>query len=85
MSPVLLAVQGAVFLAWAVLMFRSLFRLRRRAIHRSGRMFPGIRDTLEGSRAFLTLPEFRAERRLLGAATLILLALILMGVWLSKG
>lgn len=85
MNPALLAVQGVVFAAWAFLMFRSLFRLRRRAVERSGRMIPGVRDTLEGYRAFLTLPEFRGDRRLLGAATLALFALTLMAALLPRG
>jgi hypothetical protein len=85
MSPVLVAVQGVVFAAWAFLMLRTLFRLRRRAIRRSGRMFPGILDTLERYRALALLPDDRSDRRLLLASTLILFALILLGVWLREG
>ena len=80
MNPVLLGLQGVVFLIWAGLMFRALFRLRARAVQRSGRTFPGLLDTLEGYGAFLTLPEFRRDRRLLGAATLALFAMIAVNV-----
>lgn len=84
MTPVFLAVQAVVFGVWAVLMFHTLFRLRRRAVMRTGAVFPGLGDTLEGWRAFLTLPEFRGLRRLLGGVTALMFALILLNV-LTKG
>lgn len=83
MMPVLLALQSLVFAGWAFLMFRSLFRLRRRAVARSGKTFPGVFDTLEGWGAFLSLPEFQSDRRLLGAVTLLMFALIGLNVWLA--
>lgn len=72
---ILLVVQGAVFALWCVLMFRTLFRLRRHAIAKGAGPIPGITPSLGAWRDFLTLPPFRAERRLLGAVTLLLLAL----------
>ncbi len=81
----LLGLQAVVFAIWTFLMFRTLFRLRARAVRRSGRMFPGVIDTLEGYRALVLLPEYRSDRRLLLAATLTLFALILLGVWLREG
>ncbi len=78
----LLAVQAAVFALWAFLMFRTLFRLRRRAVARSGRSVPGVGDTLEGWTAFLRLPDYRADRRLLAGVTLLMFALIALHIWL---
>jgi hypothetical protein len=85
MNPILLGVQGLVFALWAVLMFHILFRLRRRAVQRTGKFIPGVGDTFEGWGAFLRLPEFRALRRLLGAVTLLLFALIALNVVLARG
>lgn len=85
LSPVLLGLQGLVFALWAFLMFRALFRLRRRAVLRSGRTFPGVRDALEGYAAFLREPDFRTDRRVLGAVTLLLFALIALNVQLMRG
>jgi hypothetical protein len=85
MIPVLLGLQGLVFAAWAVLMFRTLLRLRRRAVARTGRPFPGLSATFEGFGAFLTAPEFRTDRRLLGAVTLALFALIFLNLRLAQG
>jgi len=72
---ILLAVQGAVFALWCFLMFRTLFRLRRHAIAKGAGPIPGVIPTLGAWRDFLTLPRFRGARRLLGAVTLLLLAL----------
>ena len=72
---ILLAVQGVVFAFWTFLMFRTLFRLRRHAIDGGAGPMPGVVATLGAWRDFATLPRFRGERRLLGAVTLLLLAL----------
>ena len=80
-----LAIQAVVFALWAFLMFRALFRLRRRAVLRSGRAFPGLGDTLEGYAAFLRDPEFRTDRRVLGAVTLLMFALIALNAYLTRG
>ncbi len=72
----LLAVQAMVFVLWAAAMFRTLFRLRRRAVAESGIAFPGPGATLRSFRAFLTEPEFAADRRRLGWLTAALVALI---------
>ena len=79
MTPVAilwLGVQGVAFAVWAVLMFRTLFRLRARAVARSGRAVPGLSATLEAFGAFLHLPEYRDDRRALGAATGLMFVLI---------
>jgi hypothetical protein len=72
---ILLAVQAAVFAVWGVLMFRTLFRLRRRAIESGAGPMPGVMPTLAAWGDFLTRPAHRGERRLLGAVTLALFAL----------
>lgn len=76
MTGGLLALQGAAAVIWAFLMFRTLFRLRARAVDRSGQAFPGVGATLESYRAFLTEPAFARDRRLLGGATVALFATI---------
>lgn len=73
-----LAAQAAVFALWAWLAWRSLFRLRARAVERSGRAFPGLGATLEAFGAWLRDPVFARERRQLGLATLVLFALMLV-------
>lgn len=72
---ILLAVQGTVFALWTFLMFRTLFRLRRRAIAGGAGPMPGLTPTLAVWRQFLSFPAHRSERWLLGAVTLLLLAL----------
>lgn len=76
MNPMLLSLQSLVFLAWAVLMFRAIFGIRRRVAARTGATFPGPVSTLGGWAEFLRAPEHRTERRLLGAATLALVVLV---------
>lgn len=71
-----LGVQGVVFAVWTVLMFRTLFRLRARAVARSGQAVPGLSATLEAYSAFLRLPEYRSDRRVLGAATALMFVMI---------
>ena len=66
---------AVVFALWSFVMFRMLFRLRRHAIAQGAGPMPGLTPTLRAWRDFLTLPEFRSERRLLAALTLLLLAL----------
>lgn len=75
-SPVLLFLQGIVFLAWAVQMFITLFALRRLAAAERGATFPGLGTTLRSWGVFLTAPEWRARRRWLGLTTLALVAII---------
>lgn len=76
MTAALLVVQAAVGMLWAVLMFRTLFRLRARAVRDSGQMFPGPGATLRSFAAFLTDPAMAADRRQLGLATLAMFASI---------
>ena len=83
MNPGLLSLQSLVFLAWAVLMFRTIFGIRRRVAARTGATFPGPVSTLGGWAEFLRAPEHRSERRLLGAVTLALFALIGLNAWMA--
>ncbi len=71
-----LIVEGIVFAVWAFLMFRTLFRLRARAVRETGASFPGPVSTLKYFGLFLRAPEYRRDRRLLLAVTLLLFALI---------
>jgi hypothetical protein len=68
-----LAVQGVLFAVWAVAAFRTLLRLRARAVAESGRMFPGPGPTLQAFGAFLREPGFARDRRVLGGLGAVLL------------
>jgi hypothetical protein len=84
-NPALLTVQAVVFALWAGLMFHTLFRLRRWVVARTGRVFPGLGDTIDGWRVFVTQSEFRTLRRALGWVTGLMFVLILLNVLLAKG
>ena len=45
---VFLSLGGLIFAAWAFQMFALLFAMRRRVAARTGRMFPGVGDSLAG-------------------------------------
>jgi len=81
-AAAVLALQAVAFAVWTGLMFRTLFRLRRRAMQQGSGPVPGIGATLAGWRAFLTRPEDRTDRRRLGAVTLTMFALIGLHAWL---
>ncbi len=55
--PTLLVAQGAIFLCWALLAFRILFHLRRRAQDRSGHIISGPVTFVEVTRDWLADPE----------------------------
>jgi hypothetical protein len=74
----LLAVQGAVFLLWATLMFRALFGIRRRSQPVDGRAWLGPLEVIGAYRDYLSDPAHRAERRRLLSVTLLLLGLTLL-------
>ena len=71
----LMAVQGAVFLVWAVVAFRVLFRLRAHAVAASGRAFPPVSAQLDAFAAGARDPAFAADRRRLLILTAAVLAL----------
>ena len=73
---------AGIFLLWTVLMFRTLFRLRRRGEEKSGSVFPGPGETLGQWRNWLTSPEDRSERRWLGLTTLAMFAWIAINAML---
>ena len=77
MMIVMLALQGVVFTVWAFWMFKVLFALRRRAVAETGRAFPGPGATLKQFADFLRVPEFAADRRVLGGLTAGLVTLTL--------
>lgn len=76
MTIALLAAEGLVFLLWAALAFRLLFRLRAQAAARSGRMFPGPAAALSAIAGWLRDPATQGERRAFGAMTALLVLLI---------
>lgn len=71
-----LALQAVIFAVWAVIAFRSLFRLRAHVVRQTGQAMPGLAAALGGFRAFVTDPAFRGDRRALGAATAALAAVM---------
>lgn len=75
-----LVLEGAVFLAWAFLMFRTLFRLNRHAVARrrahGGYPFMGLGETFSTFGAFAKGHIFPNDRKLLAILTLVLFALI---------
>jgi hypothetical protein len=75
LMPLFLAVQGAVFLVWAVLAFRFLFALRADAVAQSGRSLPSMATQLRAFRGGLIEPRYRRHRVWLTALTALLLAL----------
>ena len=70
-----LVIQGVVFAVWAFCAFRSLFRIRARAVAETGRAFPGMAATLRAFRDFVVLHQYQSERRILLLLTVVLLGL----------
>jgi len=76
MQIISLLMSGLVFLMWAFSMFRVLFSLRRRAVARTGKTWPGPIDTLHEWGIWLREPDYQRERRQL---LLMTLAVFLLG------
>ena len=81
-----LAVQAVVFAVWAWLAWRSLFRLRARAVGRTGSAFPGLSATLEAFGAWLREPQFAQDRRQLAQATAMLAVVMVINrmMWVPQ-
>jgi hypothetical protein len=75
LMPLFLAVQGAVFLVWAVLAFRFLFALRADAVAQSGRTLPSMATQLKAFRGGLIEQRYRRLRVRLMVLTALLIAL----------
>lgn len=71
----LIVAQGAVFAVWAVLAFRTLFRLLAIVQAETGQALPGPQGTLRALRLFLTDPRLGPDRKALGLLTLLLLVM----------
>lgn len=81
---VLLAVQAVIFVAWAVLAFRVVIRLRARACALSGTAWPGLADQIAALRGFLADPaEARLRHRCLLLTVLLLALSVGQAIWLS--
>ena len=83
-SLILLTLQGILFAFWAYLMFRTLFRLRKRGVEKSGSFNPGPLTMLGEFRNFLTLPEDRVDRNRLGLVTLLLFGIIALSAYVNS-
>ena len=75
-----LILQGLVFAAWTVAMFAWLFDLRRRAVARTGRAFPGPGSFVGAVGAWWRDPALARRRWLLPALTALMVALIVAGL-----
>jgi len=79
----LLGLQSLIFLAWAVMMFRTIFGHRKRAALRTGRTIPGVGDTLREWSHWWRSDELRTERRILIVLTALLVLSILSGAYFA--
>lgn len=61
---------GVVFIAWAYMMFRTMFLIRKRAAERTGKMFPGPLTALAEYKIFFTSAHDKNEKNLLLVTTL---------------
>ncbi len=75
-NMILLGLQSVVFVAWAFVMFRTLFAQKRRATMRTGKALPGPLEALREWGIWWRNPRMQAERRLLIGLTLCLIVLI---------
>ncbi|NKX44915.1 hypothetical protein [Roseicyclus persicicus] len=78
-----LVLQGLVFLAWAGLMFRTLFLWRRRAQDETGAALHGPGQMLKQAGRWLRAPEDKTDRSTLFFLTFVLFAMILSSVFLG--
>jgi len=78
-----LVLQGLVFLAWAALMFRTLFLLRSRAAEETGDTIPGPGQMLTQIGRWLRAPEDRSERNTLLFMTFVLIVMSLSSAFLG--
>lgn len=79
-----LALQGLVFLAWAGMMFRTLFLLRRRAVVETGNVIPGPGQFLTQVGRWLRSPEDRSARGTLFVLTAVLVVMTLTAAFLGS-
>lgn len=69
---VMLAIGAVIFTAWAALMFRMLFLLRKRAEEESGKPFPGPGETMNHWGRFFRGKRDRKLRQWLTGLTMAL-------------
>jgi hypothetical protein len=80
-----LVLQGLVFLAWAALMFRTLFAFRTREAERTGAAFPSVGGFFVQAKRWLTSAEDRTDRRTLAFLTFVLVVMIAMDALAAAG
>lgn len=81
---IFLSLQGPTFIAWAFMMFRTLFRFRRRSVDQTGQMFPSTGNFITQAKYWLSSAEDRIERRILLALTIALIALNILNVLTAR-
>jgi len=78
-----LLLQGLVFLAWAAMMFRTIFLFRSRAADETGIAIPGPVQFLKQAGRWLQSPDDRSERNTLFFLTFVLLVMSLTTAFLG--
>lgn len=77
--PVMLIVQGVVFLLWALLAVRILLHLRTRARNHAGHMVPRPAEWISATQEWLADREEANVRRVLLLLSVILIGLSIWG------
>ena len=80
---IMLALGAAIFIAWAFMMFRVLFLLRKRAEEETGKPFPGLGESLSHWGRFFRHPEDKVLRQRLTGLTMAMLAWLVGFAWLG--
>lgn len=79
-AVILLAVQTIVFVAWAIMMFRTLFLFRSRDASETGGPFPTTGGFIAQAKYWLQSEEDRADRKTLFVLTFVLIAMNVVNV-----
>lgn len=78
LMPIFFVVQGGVFLAWTILVFRFLFALRADAVSASGRTLPSMATQLRAFCGGMVEPRYRGQRARLALLTTLLVLMSAM-------
>lgn len=83
-QTIILGLQGLVFIAWAFMMFRTLFLFRARDADQGGGPFPSTGGFIAQAKYWLKSEEDRTGRRILLFLTVALFALNLVNILSSR-
>lgn len=85
MILVFLGLQAVAFAVWTFFAFRTLFRLRARAVAASGQVFPGFGATLAAFAGFWRDPVHAPDRRAMGWSTVVMVVVMAVNAWTLPG